>query len=147
MVSTRIKSFRFEQTSWLDSSQEILDIRHRVFMIEKHERDSILCDLEDNDCFHILVRNPQRDVIAVGRITSEGRIGRIAVLLPYRGAGIGTKLFRKLVQIGREQNIKDISLNAELGDHQFYNLQKFTTAGPVYMKQGVPHQMLSRKLA
>ncbi len=147
MKTKRIHSFQFERTTWQESSHDILDIRHRVFMIEQHIRDNVLCDLDDNECFHVVVKNPQNDIVACGRITERGRIGRIAVLLPYRGIGIGTKLFQTLIQIGKSKKLKNISLNAELGDQRFYNMQNFTSAGPVFMKQGVPHQMLARKLA
>lgn len=147
MKSNRIRSFQFQHTTWQESSNDILDIRHRVFMIEQHIRDNVLCDLDDNECFHVVVKNTQGDIVACGRITEEGRIGRLAVLLPYRGMGIGTKLFKTLIDIGKSKNLKNISLNAELGDQRFYNMQQFASAGPVYMKQGVPHQMLARKLA
>ena len=147
MAYTRIKSFKFIQTNWQESRNEILRVRHRVFMIEQHSPDTDLCDIEDHDCFHLVTKNNQDEIIATGRLTQQGRIGRIAVLLPYRGVGIGTKLFKKLIQIGRANNITNISLNAELGEQQFYHLQKFTSAGPVFMKQGVPYQMLARKLA
>ncbi len=147
MKSNRIRSFQFQHTTWQESSNDILDIRHRVFMLEQHIRDNVLCDLDDNECFHVVVKNTQGDIVACGRITEEGRIGRLAVLLPYRGMGIGTKLFKTLIDIGKSKNLKNISLNAELGDQRFYNMQQFTSAGPVYMKQGVPHQMLARKLA
>lgn len=147
MKTNRIRSFNFQQTTWQESSNDILDIRNRVFMIEQHIRDNVLCDLDDNECYHIVVKNELREIVACGRITEQGRIGRLAVLLPYRGIGIGTKLFKTLIQTGKSKNLKNISLNAELSDHPFYNMQKFTSAGPVYMKQGVPHQMLARKLA
>jgi len=147
MKASRIKSFNFEQTNWQNSCNEILAVRHKVFMIEQHFNDNILCDIFDNDCFHLVARNSDGLVVACGRITESGRIGRIAVLLPYRGAGIGSKLLSKLVQIGRSQHLSDISLNAELDNLHFYDLQNFSAAGPVFMKQGVPHQMLARKLA
>ncbi len=147
MKTNRIRSFQFQRTTWQESSRDILDIRHRVFMIEQHIRDNVLCDLDDNECFHVVVSDPEGKIVGCGRITEHGRIGRLAVLLPYRGLGIGTKLFNTLINIGKAHNLKDISLNAELSDHPFYNMQKFKSAGPVYMKQGVPHQMLARKLA
>ncbi len=147
MKSNRIKSFKFEQTSWQLSSNEILAIRYKVFIIEQHFDDNILCDLQDTDCYHLVVRNSEGLVIASGRLSPQGRIGRIAVLLPYRGVGIGSKLLSELVQIGHSHKLRNISLNAEIDNMHFYDGQKFSASGPVYMKQGVPHQMLTRKLA
>ena len=147
MNSNRIKSFKFEQTSWQSSSNEILAVRHKVFMIEQHFDSKILCDLQDQDCYHLVVRNAEGLVIATGRLSPQGRIGRIAVLLPYRGAGIGSKILSELVKIGHSHKLQNISLNAELDNMHFYDSQHFMASGPVYMKQGVPHQMLTRKPA
>ncbi len=147
MNSCRVKSFKFEQTSWQKSCNEILAVRHKVFMIEQHFDNNVLCDLQDQDCYHLVVKNIEELVIAAGRITPQGRIGRIAVLLPYRRVGIGSKLLSELVKIGHAHKLRDISLNAELDNMHFYDSQNFLASGPVYMKQGVPHQMLTRKLA
>ncbi len=143
----QIKSFQFQQTCWKDSLNEILSVRHKVFIIEQHFDGHVLCDINDPDCYHIVVRNYQKSVVASGRISSEGKIGRIAVTLPYRGIGIGTKLLDQLVQLGRSMQLANLSLNAEFDNHSFYDQQKFSATGPVYMKFGVPYQMLSRKLA
>lgn len=147
MTSSKINAIEFHQTNWQKSSDEILAVRHKVFMIEQHFNDQVLCDMEDNNCFHLVVRNTDGMVIASGRLTHQGRIGRIAVMLPYRGIGIGSKLLEELIRMGRENNIQIVSLNAELDNCHFYNEQQFSAAGPVFMKQGVPHQMLARKLA
>lgn len=147
MKFARTKSFKFEQTSWEESCDEILAVRHKVFMIEQHFNEAILCDLQDPDCIHIVARNAEGLVIGTGRLSLTGRIGRIAVLLPYRGVGIGSKILSGLIQIGRSHKFNNISLNAELDNMHFYDAQNFMASGPVYMKKGVPHQMLTRKLA
>ncbi len=142
------ESFTIESNNWANVSNEIISIRHKVFMIEQHiTQMQSLSDLNDENCHHLLVRNCEARVIATGRITRKGRIGKIAVLLPYRGIGIGSKLLSALVEIGKKQQLGDVSLNAELGGRHFFGQHKFSIAGPVFMKQGVPHQMLARKLA
>lgn len=147
MNTDRTKSFKFEQTSWLESCSEILAVRHKVFMIEQHFNEAILCDLQDNGCIHLIAKNVEGMVIAAGRLSLDGRIGRIAVLLPYRGLGIGSKILSELIQIGRFHKLNDISLNAELDNLRFFDGQNFMASGPVYMIKGVPHQKLTRKLA
>lgn len=141
------KQYQFQETNWQSCSQEIMAVRHKVFMIEQHFDDSVLCDLDDNQALHMVVRNPDGLVIACARLTEKGRLGRIAVKLPYRGVGIGSKLIEQLIDLGQQNNLKDISLNAELENKHLFDLMKFCVAGPVYMKQGIPHQMLQRKLA
>lgn len=144
------KTERFEISlgDWHTQCDEILAVRHKVFMIEQHFTESrILRDLRDDRSIHLVVRNYESRMIACGRITQKGRIGKIAVLLPYRGLGIGSRILQSLVDIGKQNGLGDLSLNAELDGRRFFDKQKFNVAGPVFMKQGIPHQMLARKIA
>ena len=147
MADSNMESFSYEHTSWLESQDEILSVRNRVFAIEQHISVEQLTAKQDFDAHHIIVRNSNFEVIACGRITPHGRIGKIAVTLPYRNLGIGTKLLKMLIQKGRDNNIHALYLNAELDNKNFYQLQKFSSAGPVFMKHGIPHIRLARKLA
>jgi len=140
--------FTIESSAWEHVCTEVISIRHKVFILEQHITQlQQLSDQHDQTCHHLLVRNYQSQVLAIGRITKQGRIGKIAVLLPYRGVGIGSKILKALVAIGKRHQLGGVSVNAELGGRHFFNLHKFSIAGPVFMKQGVPHQMLARKLA
>ncbi len=140
-------TYQLEQATWQNSFNDILAVRHKVFMVEQHFGDKILCDVNDNDCFHIIVKTKQGDVVGSGRITEQGRIGRIAVLLSHRGHGIGNLILEELVTIAQQQAISKLTLNAELSERNMYNTHQFAVAGPVFMKQGIPHQMFTRKLA
>ena len=147
MIDSCLKSFSFEQTTWLESGDEILSVRNKVFVIEQHYEKAEPFNQQDFDAFHLIVRNSDFEVVACGRITPTGRIGKIAVTLPYRGLGIGSKLLKMLIQHGQENNINDLYLNAEIENQNFYQLQEFFSAGPVFMKHGIPHRRLARKLA
>ena len=137
----------YHRVTWNQSSNEILSIRHKVFIIERHFEENLLCDLEDKDCIHLIARNEEGRVVACARLNPNGRISKIAVLLPYRREGIGSRILRELVAIGKQNNIKLVSLNAEIDNKHLYDQQNFSAVGPVYMKQGIPHQMLACKLA
>jgi len=137
----------YYRVNWSQSSAEILSIRHKVFIIERHFEENVLCDLEDKDCIHLIARNNEGRVVACARLNPNGRISKIAVLLPYRREGIGSRILRELVAIGKQNNIKLVSLNAEIDNKHLYDQQNFSAVGPVYMKQGIPHQMLACKLA
>jgi len=142
------ESFTIQATRWKDSCSEILSVRHKVFTIEQQFTEAkSLHDLRDDICYHLVVRNSEARVIATGRITPKGRIGKLAVLLAYRGIGIGSRMLQLLVQVGETKRVDDVSLAAELTDQNFFDQHKFNISGPVFMKQGVPHQMLTRKLA
>jgi len=137
----------YRETNWQESLDDILNVRHKVFMLEQHFGDQVLCDLKDADSSHLIATNNLNEVVACGRITHKGSIGRIAVLLPYRGLGIGTQILNRLVDIAKQQELSNVSVNAELENQAFYQNHQFSGAGPVFMRQGVPHQKLALKLA
>ena len=145
---TDFETFTVQATRWKESCNEILAVRHKVFTIEQHFTESrTLYDLRDDNCYHLVVRNSEARVIATGRITPKGRIGKLAVLLAYRGIGIGSRMLQLLVQVGETKRVDDVSLAAELTDQNFFDQHKFRISGPVFMKQGVAHQMLTRKFS
>jgi len=143
----KASTLSYHRVNWKQSSNQILAIRHSVFIIERHYEENILCDLDDKDCIHLIAKNEDGRTIACARLNPNGRISKIAVLLSYRGEGIGSRILRELVAIGKQNKIKLVSLNAEIANKHLYDQQNFSAVGPVYMKQGIPHQMLACKLA
>ena len=146
-MTTESSSLTYHRVTWAQASDEILSIRHKVFIVERHFEENILCDIEDKECIHLIARNNEGRVIACARLNPNGRISRIAVSLAYRGEGIGSRILRELVNISKQNKIKLVSLNAEIDKKHLYDRQNFSAVGPVYMKQGIPHQMLACKLA
>ena len=141
------ETLHFQEVEWSTAAGDIMEIRKRVFVIEQRFEKEILCDNRDDNSYHILVNNNHGDPIACGRLCPNGRIGRIAVLMNYRGRGIGTEVLGKLVDIAEKIGIPSLSLNVETDLSPFYDQQKFHADGPVYMKQGVPHQRMTKRLA
>jgi len=142
-----LKSFQFNQVDWATAATEIMQIRQKVFIIEQHFGKKILSDKHDANCFHILVTDKSSTPVACGRLNLNGQIGHIAVLMDQRREGIGTMLLSKLIRIAQCNRIYNISLNAETELSHFYSLQKFQADGPVYMKQGIPFQRMTKQLA
>ncbi|MGB0496280.1 MAG: GNAT family N-acetyltransferase, partial [Kangiellaceae bacterium] len=98
--------FSYHRVTWKEASNEILSVRHKVFIVERHFEENVLCDIEDKNCIHLVARNKERRVIACARLNPNGRISKIAVLMPYRGEGVGTRILRELVNIGKQNNFK-----------------------------------------
>ncbi|TQV84439.1 GNAT family N-acetyltransferase [Aliikangiella coralliicola] len=141
------ETLHFKEVDWSTAAGDIMEIRKRVFVIEQRFEKEILCDNRDDNSYHILVTNNNKEPIACGRLCPNGRIGRIAVLMNYRGKGIGTMVLAKLIKIAEKSSIPSLSLNVETDLSPFYDQQKFYADGPVYMKQGVPHQRMTKRLA
>lgn len=144
---SKLEHFKFKQVTWQFASPEILKIRQKVFVIEQRFDKEVICDQYDNDCYHILVRDKSDKAVGCGRLIPDGRISKIAVLIGFRGKGLGTNILTHLISIAKKKNIPNLTLNAETELVHFYDQQKFHIDGPVYMKQGIPFRRMTKKLA
>jgi len=145
-TSLELPGFEFSEVEWETAADQIRQVRQKVFLIEQHFEQKMLEDTNDPFCYHILVTNESGEAVGCGRLNPDGRIGRIAVLMTFRGQGIGTALLSKLVSIAQQTDIPSLTLNAETDLCHFYDQQKFRRVGPVFMKQGVPHQRMTKRL-
>jgi predicted GNAT family N-acyltransferase len=142
-----LEPYEYVQVNWLEESDQIMRIREKVFIIEQRFSKETLIDHLDSDSFHLLVKNSKGKSVACGRLNKRGRIGRIAVMIDHRGAGIGTMILNKLIKIAEKNKIRNLTLNTETELTHFYDQQKFYVDGPVYMKQGVPFQRMIMRLS
>lgn len=142
-----LAEFHFTHVSWSSAAGEIIELRKKVFVIEQRFDETSLYDKHDLNSQHVLVTNQFNKSIGCGRLTEEGKIGQIAVLIDHRGQGIGSRILQKLTEIAQKFQITDLSISTETDLVHFYDQQQFHTDGPVYMKKGVPFQRMVKHLA
>jgi len=65
-----------------------------------------------------------------GRLESCGKIGRVAVLREWRGAGIGAGIVRHLVNQATELGVESVYLHAQTAAAGFYRRLGFRAKGP-----------------
>ena len=143
---SNIETIEFQPINWATAAAEIISVRRKVFVVERRFDKKMLYDKFDTDSFHLIATNEGEQTIGCGRLTRDGRLGRIAVLIDQRGKGIGTMILGRLIKIAEQNQIKNISLNTERDLVNFYQQQSFAETGPVYMKQGVPYQHMIKHL-
>ena len=90
-------SFQLIHCSWQDDSDALSSVRRIVFIEEQQVPEALELDELDPVCHHVLVADADNKPVATGRIDSDGRIGRMAVLKEYRGQGIGSALLVALL--------------------------------------------------
>ncbi len=95
---------------------------------------------------HVLARAADGTPIGTARLTPDRRIGRMAVLGPCRGRGIGEALLAALVAHARTQGWPEVSLHAQLHALPFYARAGFVPAGPVFSEAGIDHRRMTRRL-
>ncbi|MDF1726962.1 MAG: GNAT family N-acetyltransferase [Sulfitobacter sp.] len=120
-----------------------LDLRRIVFMEEQGVSEADEIDGLDPDCLHLLAL-AQEIPVGTARIHFEedvAKIGRVCVLRPHRGTGLGAALINEaLTQAkGKAQTAK---LGAQVSALGFYEKLGFTATGPVFDDAGIPHRMM-----
>lgn len=80
--------------------------------------------------------------IAAGRLLladSHAKIGRMAVLAPYRRAGIGAQVLEALEREGVARGVRHFKLSAQLHARSFYERCGYVALGDVYGEVDIPH--------
>jgi predicted GNAT family N-acyltransferase len=130
-----------------------LDIRREVFIHEQavpesEEVDSH--DTADDSCIHALLREGGVPA-ATGRLYEAGerigRIGRMAVLAPYRGRGMGSAILEALINEAMRCRMRRLVLDAQTHAVPFYERWGFAAEGRPFLDCGIVHQAMRRDLA
>jgi predicted GNAT family N-acyltransferase len=121
-------------------------VRHTVFVDEQQVPAALEIDALDPLSVHVLARDPQGQPVGAGRLTPDGRIGRMAVLADWRSHGVGEQLLLALVDAARQRGWREVSLHAQLPARAFYARQGFLPHGEVFEEAGIAHQHMRRVL-
>ena len=140
------EKFTVSEVKWHESQQLLKQVRQKVFVCEQRVAEEIELDGKDPDCYHVLVTNLKNEPIGAGRMTPEGKIGRVSVLMPYRGFGLGSHILEKLVEIAAREHLSPVKLHAQIQAIHFYERHNFVSNGPVFMEAGIPHKTMKRTL-
>ena len=122
-----------------------LDIRMRVFVDEQNvpaeeERDSY----EETAQHFLALWNCEAAGTARAIVKAPGRvkIGRVAVLTPYRKFGLGAALMRA-VEAAFPDSV--FQLDAQLQAMRFYEKLGYVAEGPVFDDAGIPHRLMLKQ--
>ncbi len=133
-------SFQIAHCNWQENSEALSTVRRIVFIEEQNVPEALELDESDRLCHHVLVTDAHNKPIGTGRIGSDGRIGRMAVLKAYRGQGIGSALLAALLDYARQEHYADIYLHAQLSAIPFYEKHGFIVSGEEFMDAGIMHR-------
>jgi predicted GNAT family N-acyltransferase len=131
--------------SWHADCDILSTIRETVFIKEQSVPVELEHDGLDATAWHViaLVKGVP---IGTGRLLPDGHIGRMAVLLDWRGIGAGGAMLGTLIQIARGLGMQRVMLNAQLHALPFYLHQGFQPVGDDFMEAGIPHRRMERDL-
>ena len=130
---------------WHEARERASPIRFEVFVREQRVPAEIELDDMDAKCLHALAFH-QEKAVGTGRLLPDGHIGRMALLKPYRGKGIGAAMLERLIEAARARGHREVALSAQVHAVPFYRAHGFVEEGAEYEEAGIVHQAMRRVL-
>ncbi len=124
---------------WASVRGAAMPVRFRVFVEEQGVPEELEQDEQDATARHWLAFSGNECVGTV-RLTTDGHLGRLAVLPAWRRRGIGALLTRKVVDHAHRTGLGGVELNAQTHAIAFYEALGFVAKGPVFEEAGLPHR-------
>lgn len=124
------------------SFEDCLAIRLHVFVSEQNVPPEEELDEFDKIAIHVLALSDNQPIgtaRAVEKAPGIWKIGRVAVLAPYRQKGIGAALMQAIEAACPAQQL---TLSAQTHALKFYENRGYVAQGPVFMEAGIPHRFM-----
>lgn len=138
--------FRIEPADYATDLADLRAVRETVFILEQKVPEDEEWDDLDARSHHVLARDEAGHPIGTGRLTPEHKIGRMAVMRPWRGKGVGSALLVALMDKARSLGWTEVKLNAQVSALDFYARHGFEPYGPRFMEAGIEHQAMRRAI-
>lgn len=125
-------------TDFATHGAAIAALRKEVFVIEQQVPLELEQDGFDPQCRHAVLFL-QDTLIATGRITPLGHLGRIAVAKALRGRGHGARIVAALESAAREMGLDRVTLAAQVAAIPFYENLGYRGYGEFFLDAGIEH--------
>lgn len=136
----------------VESGQELAEafkVRKEVFVEEQGISQGIELDSHDDEALHMVVKDGDR-VIGTARVLfpapGVAKIGRMAVLRPFRRKGIGSSIISFLNTELKNRQIRRAVLHAQYSSVAFYKSCGFIELGMPFNEAGIKHLRMEREL-
>jgi predicted GNAT family N-acyltransferase len=145
-VMTASDSFVIRPVNWQASREALHAVRRAVFIEEQRVPEALEWDDLDERCYHVLALSGSDVPIGTGRLLPDGRVGRMAVLKPWRGRGVGSAILKSLLLLARKEGCESVVLHAQSHALSFYEKHGFVVEGAEFMEAGIPHRAMRLRL-
>ena len=130
---------RIEVCDWAQAMPSARRVREAVFVVEQQVPIELEWDEWDAQCDHALAFSAANEPVGTARLLPDGHLGRMAVLVPWRGRGIGRALAGALLARARARGFPRIELHAQTHAAGFYRKLGFREFGEEFEEAGIPH--------
>lgn len=141
------KIFNIQKVSWQTHAAALIAVREAVFIAEQNVAVELEWDGLDESALHLLALSKDGVAIGCARLLGDGSIGRMAVLKPWRGLGVGASLLTTAIACYQQQAQPIITLSAQVHAIAFYEKFGFVVCSEAYMDAGILHRDMQRILA
>ncbi|MEE9142872.1 MAG: GNAT family N-acetyltransferase [Gammaproteobacteria bacterium] len=131
---------------WKTNEEAIRSVRDAVFVREQNIPAFCEYDGCDPTCVHVVANGTDGGTIGTGRLSEDGRIGRIAVVASHRGSGVGRAMLEQLIRTASDNGLDQVFLHAQTVAVRFYEQLGFVAEGPVFDEDGIPHRRMAKQL-
>lgn len=131
--------FHVRRAVWSDDRERLSTIRTQVFILEQRVPTGLEWDGLDDSAIHLIAEDHKGLPLGCARLLPNGQIGRMAVLRPWRGKGIGRALLRLALDIARAEGYDRVFLNAQVSVRDFYARQGFSAVGDIFTEADIAH--------
>jgi len=146
MAARNPQGFTVRLADWQQDEAALRDVRTRVFVEEQAVAESEEWDGLDPECVHAVAETADEGVVGTGRLHPSGKLGRMAVLTPWRGRGAGAAILRRLLEEATRQQLEAVYLHAQVPVLGFYARFGFVAEGEQFDEAGIPHRLMRRWL-
>jgi predicted GNAT family N-acyltransferase len=133
-----IDKFKIQMVTWASHQPQLRAVRTSVFIREQAVTPEFEWDAMDATAVHLLT-TLNGEPIACLRIIEYKKIGRMAVLKPYRGHGVGNALLREAISLCKRQGSRFVVLSAQTHAIEFYRKAGFKQVSEEYCDVDIPH--------
>ncbi|WP_047540279.1 GNAT family N-acetyltransferase [Methylotenera versatilis] len=133
-----LKQVIIQQVTWQQAEAYLREVRTSVFIEEQFVVPEFEWDEIDSSAVHLLAMH-ENQAIGCLRIIHYAKIGRMAVLKPWRGLGVGKMLLSEAIIICALYGSKQIDLSAQTHAIHFYQQAGFQVISDEYTDVQIPH--------
>ena len=116
-------------------------VRFAVFVDEQQIPRDLEMDDRDVECLHWLATDERSEPIGTVRLDLRalGKIGRLAVLAPARGHGVGRALMARVHELARERGLASVWCHAQISAAPFYERLGYRVTSEPFEEAGIEH--------
>jgi predicted GNAT family N-acyltransferase len=138
--------FRVRVARWPEDIMALRSVREPVFVQEQKVPLDLEWDDDDPHCLHVLAEDIAGQPMGTGRLSPDGKIGRMAVLQPWRKRGVGAALLHALIEQARQRGMPECYLHAQVSALDFYLRHGFVAEGEEFDEAGIRHQAMRLRI-